>query len=132
MYEWIAIAFVIVAIAKLARSRGSVSKDPRRNFTVNDRINGFSRAGNRCEHFNIFGFRCRARASHGDHHYPYSKGGATILTNFVALCAHHNLSKGSRVPSRLYTNRLERRRRKYFPPGEMTEILWEYRSRVPK
>jgi 5-methylcytosine-specific restriction endonuclease McrA len=123
------VAGVIVLAFLLSRSRGSVAKDPKRIFTVNERLAGFARAGNRCEHFNIFGMRCRRTASHGDHHYPYSRGGATTMSNFTALCASHNLRKGSRVPSRLYTNRLERRRSSYFPPGESTSIVWEYRVR---
>lgn len=121
---------VIVVVALLAsRGGGSEDKDPKRAFTANERTKGFSRAGNRCEHFNIFGIRCSSTPSHGDHHYPYSRGGATIMSNFVALCSTHNLRKGSRVPSRFYTNRLEHRRRSYFPPGEPTEIVWQYRKR---
>ena len=125
-------AIAIVALLA-ARARGSSRRDwrdPRRNFTSNDRATGFARAGNQCEHIGLFGRRCSAAPSHGDHHYPWSKGGATSLSNFVALCARHNLSKGNKVPSRWYTRRLERRRRAYFPPGTRTEIVWGTDSRT--
>ncbi|NNN04215.1 MAG: HNH endonuclease [Acidimicrobiaceae bacterium] len=119
------VAFVVL------RSRGSrVQKDPRRRFTANDRAVGFARAGNRCEHISLLGRRCTAAPPHGDHHYPWSRGGATTLSNFVALCARHNLSKGSRVPSPWATRRLERRRRAYFPPGTRTDIEWRTSSRA--
>lgn len=113
-----------------ARSRGSRNdwRDPRRNFTPNDRATGFARAGNQCEHISLFGRRCTAAPTHGDHHYPWSKGGATTLSNFVALCARHNLSKGSQVPSGWATRRLERRRASYFPAGARTDIVWRTQS----
>jgi hypothetical protein len=49
------------------------------------------------------------------------------MSNFVALCASHNLHKSNKVPTRIATNRLERHRRRYFPSGESTEIVWRYR-----
>ncbi len=42
----------------------------------------------------------------------------------TALCAHHNTSKGATIPSRLSIWRLERRRRRYFPPNESVKVNW--------
>lgn len=112
------VAFVFVTGRRGHRSR----LDPKRIFSLSERTSGFLRAGNQCEHFNVFGRRCTNAPTHGDHHYPHSKGGATSMSNFVALCARHNLTKGSKIPSVVATRRLERRRRGYFPPGTPVEI----------
>ncbi|MHB8318126.1 MAG: HNH endonuclease [Acidimicrobiales bacterium] len=110
-------------MARSANQR-NVQKDPQRSFTPAQRLAGFNRCGNRCEHISIFGRRCTAAPTHGDHIWPHSKGGATTLANFAGLCARHNLAKGSRTPSRWAISRLERRRRGYFPPGEPVEVNW--------
>ena len=123
----IIIVLCAVGVAILiARSSGHASrqKDPQRNFTPTQRIEGFARARNQCEHVNVFGRRCTDAPTHGDHHHPHSKGGATSLSNFVALCARHNLTKSNHVPSHFATRRLERRRRTYFPPGARVDIVW--------
>ena len=101
-----------------------VQRDPQRAFSEPQRQAIFARAGGRCEHVAALGLRCRALPSHADHVYPWSKGGATALANAQALCARHNLQKGSSVPSAWYRHRLERRRRSYFPPDEPAAISW--------
>lgn len=109
-------AVLIAAVGR--RRRGAPrSMDPTRLFTSSQRSEGFARAGGRCELESIPFFRCRRKSSHGDHHYPWSKGGATSMANFTAACAKCNTSKGAKVPSWWSTQRMEARRRRYFPAG---------------
>jgi len=103
------------------RWRGPV--DGRRLFTPGQRAHIFARAGHRCEHKPWWWFRCPRSATHADHVHPHSRGGATSVGNGQALCAHHNLVKGARVPSRWEVWRLERRRVKYFPAGEPVQVM---------
>lgn len=92
--------------------------DPSRLFSPVQRNEGFARAGGRCELDGFFLFtRCKGKAHHGDHHYPWSKGGSTSMVNFVAACARCNTSKGAKIPTAWATMRMEARRRKYFPQG---------------
>ena len=78
----------------------------------------FARAGGRCEAtFFLFWGRCRADAVEVDHVYPWSKGGATVVSNGQALCHRHNRAKSSWTPAWWYIASLERRRRRYFPAG---------------
>ena len=101
-----------------------VQRDPQRAFSEAQRQAIFARAGQRCEHVSALGLRCRTVPSHADHVHPWSKGGATTLANAQALCQRHNLQKASRVPSAWYLHRLERRRQRYFPPGEPASVVW--------
>ena len=39
------------------------------------------------------------------------------MTNLVAACPSHNLSKGAKMPSALLRSRIESRRKSYFPRG---------------
>jgi hypothetical protein len=110
-------AVIFNGIRKMVRHFRKVPTDARRFFSNSDRVAGFARAGGRCEMDGFLNFRCRARAEHGDHHYPHSRGGATTLDNFVAACANHNLAKSDKVPSKMATRRMERRRKNYFPEG---------------
>lgn len=110
--------FTLIVISVVNSNRSAPKqKDPVRMFTAAQRVEGFSRAGNQCELESMPFVRCRETASHGDHHYPWSKGGATSMLNFTAACVRCNTSKGAKVPSRFSTWRLERRRRRYFPAG---------------
>lgn len=102
---------------KFVRRFRKVQVDPRRFFSNADRAAGFARAGGRCEMNGFLGMRCHSKAEHGDHHYPHSRGGATTLDNFVAACAHHNLAKSDKIPSKMATRRMESRRKRYFPEG---------------
>lgn len=116
---FIVIAGLIVLISAgraIARNR-PVPTDPSRLFSGAQRNEGFGRAGGRCEMDGLFLFRCKAKAHHGDHHFPWSRGGSTSMTNFVAACARHNTSKGAKIPTAWATMRMETRRRKYFPQG---------------
>ncbi|MEO8284106.1 MAG: HNH endonuclease signature motif containing protein [Pseudarthrobacter sp.] len=74
---------------------------------------GMARAAGQCEMEAGFGRRCSRAAEHGDHLYPWSKGGSTSLQNFVAACARCNRSKGARIPSPGQQNRLQQGRRTY-------------------
>nr|WP_246223658.1 HNH endonuclease signature motif containing protein [Pseudarthrobacter psychrotolerans] len=60
--------------------------------------------------------RCSRPAEHGDHFYPWSKGGSTSLQNFVAASARCNRTKGARIPSPGQQGRIEPRRRGYVTP----------------
>lgn len=107
-----------------------VRKDTIRMYTKSDRVSGFARAGNRCEMEGFLWFRCSRKAEHGDHHYPWSRGGSTTMENFVAACGKCNMSKGAKIPTRFATWRMTMRRRSYFPKG--VQIKAGARVRRPK
>lgn len=104
------ILFIIAAIVHRQDVR---RRDPIRRFTRPQRREGMARADGQCEMEAGFRRRCSRQAEHGDHFYPWSKGGSTSLQNFVAACARCNRSKGARIPSPGQQTRIERRRRDY-------------------
>lgn len=106
---------LLVAGVRIIAAMKPVQKDPQRMFTSGQRQMGFARSGGQCELEGWFWMRCRRPAQHGDHWFPWSKGGTTDMQNFVSGCALCNLSKGAHVPTALQRLRLERRRRAYFP-----------------
>lgn len=109
---------LLVVLSKVAAAvRPAGPKDPSRLFSANQRKEGFDRAGGRCELEGRFFSRCRRPAHHGDHWFPWSRGGSTSMANFVAACVKCNLAKGAKVPGAWQTMRLESRRRKYFAQG---------------
>lgn len=95
----------------------NVSKDPKRLYTKAERVAGFSLAGHRCEMTVFKVFRCTRGAEHGDHHIPWSKGGATSMANFVAGCARCNIKKSDHMPGWWDTLLITSRRRRYYPDG---------------
>lgn len=105
----------VLAVGVSARNRGR-QQDPVRAFPEKMRREAFARAGGTCEYARWWG-RCRRTANHADHFYPHARGGASTLANCVAACQWHNLSKGAKLPSRWTRAGIERRRRRYFPPG---------------
>lgn len=108
------LAVVVLGILGAAMNRRDIRRrDPERRFTRQQRRDGMARAGGRCELESGFGRRCNRPAEHGDHFYPWSKGGSTSLQNFVAACARCNRAKRARIPSPWQQQRLERRRRGY-------------------
>lgn len=125
----IVLAAGVALIIRSVRSSMPQQKDPQRMFTAAQRLRMFARCGNRCEHKSPRWFRCTSAPSHGDHIYPYSRGGATSLSNGAGLCARHNLAKSNHIPSGFYIRRLERRRRRYFPPGEPVDVVWRIGER---
>ena len=112
--EWVPLTDAPAHYTDLIRA---APKDPTRMFTPNQRLEGFARAGGRCEFEAWMFIRCHKDAHHGDHHYPWSKGGATSMANFTAACVRCNTSKGAKLPGFFSTIRMEARRRKYFPAG---------------
>ncbi|MFF2031065.1 HNH endonuclease [Arthrobacter sp. NPDC058192] len=68
------------------------------------------------------GRRCPRPAEHGDHFFPWSKGGSTSLDNFVAACARCNRVKGARIPSPGQQARIERRRRESVAPAGSVSV----------
>jgi hypothetical protein len=120
--HWWIVAIVVLAIIALVRQRlspsGQALKDSVRLFTAAQRAEGFARAGGRCEFDGLMLWnRCSGTAAHGDHFYPWSRGGATTMTNQVAACVRCNLSKSDHIPTASLQRRIERRRRGYFPSG---------------
>ena len=108
---------LMFVLAATIRSRTG-TLDPVRMYSPQQRSEGFARAGHRCELDGwLPGLRCRRPAEHGDHHHPWSKGGATSMENFVAACARCNMSKSNRVPTFWQGWLIARRRRRYFPAG---------------
>jgi len=98
-------------------------RDPWRTFKYGARAAVFRRAGGRCEAPSLFVLgRCRRPAVEVDHIYPWSKGGATVLSNGQALCQAHNRHKANFRPPWWYVLGLERRRRSYFPVGEPVRV----------
>jgi hypothetical protein len=120
-----AAVIVLIVVVNAANRRRPVRKDTQRVFTAQQRFEMFQRAGNRCEHKPMLWLRCTDAPTHGDHIYPHSKGGLTIMSNAAALCARHNLAKGALVPSSFAIVLLQRRRRKYFPPGVPVKVRWK-------
>lgn len=137
MFAAAPVPFVVAAAALLlgilvkaaAAMRPAGPKDPSRLFSANQRKEGFDRAGGRCELEGRFFSRCRRPAHHGDHWFPWSRGGATSMTNFVAACVKCNLAKGAKVPGAWETMRMESRRRKYFAQGLNTKAGEHFKQR---
>jgi 5-methylcytosine-specific restriction endonuclease McrA len=105
---------VLTVVAAVIRARDLKRRDPVRRFSRQQRREGLARAGGECEMEADFRRRCSRPAEHGDHFYPWSKGGSTSLQNFVAACSRCNRAKGARIPSPAQQQRLERRRRTYL------------------
>ena len=115
-------AVALVVIAAVVNARDIRRRDPVRRFTRQQRREGMARAGGQCEMEAGLRRRCSLPAEHGDHFYPWSKGGSTSLQNFVAACARCNRAKGARIPSPSQRDRLERRRRDYLPPSSSVTV----------
>ncbi|MCO4273038.1 HNH endonuclease [Pseudarthrobacter sp. HLT3-5] len=107
---------VLAVVAVVLRTQDLRRRDSVRRFTRQQRREGMSRATGLCEMEAGFRRRCSRPAEHGDHFYPWSKGGSTSLQNFVAACARCNRAKGARIPSPGQQGRIERRRRDYVTP----------------
>lgn len=107
---------VLVIVAVVIRAQDVRRRDPARRFSRQQRREGMARAGGQCEMESGLRRRCSRSAEHGDHFYPWSKGGSTSLQNLVAACARCNRAKGARIPSPAKQERLERRRRDYVTP----------------
>lgn len=113
---------VLVIIAAIIHGRDVQRRDPVRRFTRQQRRDGMARAAGLCEMEAGFRGRCSRPAEHGDHFYPWSKGGSTSLRNFVAACARCNRAKGARIPSPGQQERIERRRREYVAPDGLVSV----------
>lgn len=117
------VAAVLLGITAAIMTRQDVRRrDPVRRFTRQQRREGMARARGLCELEAGFGRRCGRPAEHGDHFYPWSKGGSTSLQNFVAACARCNRAKRARIPSPGQQRRMERRRREYLPPSSSVSV----------
>lgn len=112
-----ALLTLVLAVALIVFRTPRSRRDPKRMYDAAQRRVALERAHYRCEMTSWWILRCRRVASHIDHHYPHSKGGATSLKNAVASCAHHNTSKGAKLPTRTQTLLIALRRRRYFPKG---------------
>jgi 5-methylcytosine-specific restriction endonuclease McrA len=115
-------AVVLGIVAAVITGRDVRRRDPVRRFTRQQRREGMARAGGQCEMESGFGRRCGRSAEHGDHFYPWSKGGSTSLQNFVAACAKCNRAKRANIPSPGQQQRMERRRREYLPPSSSVSV----------
>ena len=113
---------VLTIVAAVIRARDVKRRDPVRRFSRQERREGMARAGGQCEMEAGPRRRCRRTAEHGDHFYPWSKGGSTSLENFVAACARCNRTKGAWVPSPGQQARMERRRREYVAPAGSVSV----------
>jgi hypothetical protein len=122
MLPWLVLAGVVLLVVACplpGRGPGFFSRrDPWRGFRFEARKAVLARAGNRCEAALVLAWgRCAHPAQEADHVYPWSRGGATVVSNGQALCTSHNRAKSNLVPPWWYVMSLERRRRSYFPPG---------------
>jgi hypothetical protein len=114
------LAVVVLGIVGAVVNRRDIRRrDPERRFTRQQRRDGMARAGGRCELEAGFGRRCNRPAEHGDHFYPWSKGGSTSFQNFVAACTR---AKRARIPSPGQQQRLERRRRDYVTSDALVSV----------
>jgi 5-methylcytosine-specific restriction endonuclease McrA len=113
---------VLVVVAAVINSRDVRRRDSVRRFSRQQRREGMARAGGQCEMEAGFRRRCSRPAEHGDHFYPWSKGGSTSLQNFVAACARCNRAKGAGIPSPGKQERLERRRLDYVAPKSSPSV----------
>ncbi|MGM0931740.1 MAG: HNH endonuclease [Actinomycetota bacterium] len=110
------LAAVAVAV-RIRRSHDVRRRDPLRRFSREQRREGLARAGGQCE-LEVGRYRrCPNPATSGAYFFPWKKGGATVMTNFVAACASCDRRKGTSIPSPQSRQRLEERRRNYFPAG---------------
>ena len=116
------LAVVATMIVAIIRGRDVRRRDPVRRFSRQQRREGMSRAEGQCEMEAGFRRRCSRPAEHGDHFYPWSKGGSTSLQNFVAACSKCNRAKGAQIPSPGQQERLERRRRTYVTPEDAVPV----------
>ncbi len=114
------VALTIAAV--VIRAQDVRRRDPARRFSRQQRREGMARAGSQCEMEAGLRRRCSRPAEHGDHFYPWSKGGSTSLQNFVAACARCNRAKSARIPSPAKQERLERRRRSYLAPDAQVSV----------
>jgi len=121
-----ALPLVVIVVLGIAAAvitgRDARRRDPVRRFTRQQRREGMARANGLCELEAGFGRRCGRPAEHGDHFYPWSKGGSTSLQNFVAACAKCNRAKRANIPSPGQQRRMERRRREYLPPSSSVSV----------
>lgn len=101
----------------MPRPDNPFDRDARRLFDDADRAWLEKAVGGRCEHRMLGLFRCPRKGEQMDHHYPWSKGGATDRHNLVYLCARHNRRKSDRTPTLWGTWLLYRARLKYLPPA---------------
>jgi 5-methylcytosine-specific restriction endonuclease McrA len=115
------IVFVLFIASKRRGPR--YTNDSRRAFTPAQRLAATRHSGGRCEH-SAFTFRCRRPGEHADHIVPWSRGGATEMSNLQWLCSMHNLRKSNLMPSGFYIARLVSRRRRYFPAGVDASVEW--------
>jgi hypothetical protein len=90
---------VLFIVAAVVHGRDVRRRDPVRRFNRQQLAEGMARAGGQCEMEAGLGRRCSRPAEHGDHFFPWSKGGSTTLQNFVAAYARCNRTKGARIPS---------------------------------
>jgi hypothetical protein len=120
---------VVLAALRLVLGVGHRAAYPRRvarvrRFTLPQYGVIVNRAGRRCEHHSLIFGRCRAvERLEADHIHPYARGGQTALENGQALCHFHNTLKGASVPFFWDVWLLERRRRRYFPPGSEVGVV---------
>ncbi|WP_306971129.1 HNH endonuclease [Arthrobacter oryzae] len=116
------VAVVLAVTAAVITGSDMRRRDPLRRFTRQQRREGMARAAGLCKLEAGFGRRCGRPAEHGDHFYPWSKGGSTSLQNFVAACARCNRAKRANIPSPGQQRRMERRRREYVPPSSSLSV----------
>lgn len=121
------LAVILISVMPpVGRGPWRARRDPWRGFRFATRRRVFERAAGRCEAaaFLVWG-RCKAEATEADHIYPWSRGGATILSNGQALCRAHNRAKSAVASPWWYVLRLERRRRAYVPSEAERRVHWQ-------
>jgi len=119
----IAVACWAIIQAVRTAGRAGAARDPVRMYTAAQRRDGFDRCQGRCERDGALPWtRCRRRAEHADHWYPWSKGGETSMGNLVGSCAWHNLSKSGSWPTGGETRRIARRRKRYWTGPEEERV----------
>lgn len=118
--------FLIVMTPPFGRGAWRARRDPWRGFRFASRRRVFERAGGRCEAATFLVWsRCLGEATDADHVFPWSRGGATIVSNGQALCREHNRRKSSVAPPWWYVLGLEQRRRTYISTDSDYRVHWQ-------
>ncbi|MET1089847.1 MAG: HNH endonuclease signature motif containing protein [Arthrobacter sp.] len=89
---------VLGIVAAVIRARDVKRRASVRRFSRQQRREGMARAGGQCEMEAGLRRRCPLPTEHGDHFYPWPKGGSTSLQNFVAACARCNRARARGFP----------------------------------
>jgi hypothetical protein len=132
---WIVALFALVlGVAMVRSARVAIHtgpRDPVRLFTRADKALLLARAGHRCEFHGVIGGRCRSvDRLEADHIHPWSRGGATHVSNGQILCQTHNRDKSAAIPWDRSLRKLAERRAMYYPQDADRTVVRRHSKRA--